>query len=80
MLLAVGAFVSLPYPLSPVPATIYQVQRCAIDNLHAIDLSFLEDAAPIEADEFLRRRDRLAATLAATGVDAFVVEPGYTFQ
>jgi len=55
------------------------VQQCAIDNLRS-DLSFLDKAKPIEADEFLERRDRLARALAINGVDAFVLEPGYTFQ
>ncbi|KZL79164.1 metallopeptidase family m24 [Colletotrichum incanum] len=56
-----------------------KAQECAIRNLHS-DLSFLDPAVPIAADEFLERRDRLARALAASGVDAFVLEPGYTFQ
>lgn len=55
------------------------VQQCSINSLKA-DLSFLDNAKPIEAGEFLERRDRLAKTLAGNGVDAFVLEPGYTFQ
>lgn len=55
------------------------VQQCSIDNLKS-DLWFLDDAVPIEAEEFLERRDRLAKALAVNGVDAFVLEPGYTFQ
>ncbi|KAL7624851.1 hypothetical protein AAE478_004065 [Parahypoxylon ruwenzoriense] len=58
---------------------IAQVKKCAIDNLHA-DLSFLGTAAPINASEFLHRRERLAQALAVSGVDAFILEPGYTFQ
>ncbi|KAI1653939.1 Prolidase/Aminopeptidase P-like protein [Daldinia decipiens] len=58
---------------------IAQVQRCAIDNLQA-DLSFLDGASPIGKSEFIERRDRLARALVASDVDAFVVEPGYTFQ
>ncbi|KAI1500382.1 Prolidase/Aminopeptidase P-like protein [Biscogniauxia marginata] len=58
---------------------ISKVQRCTIDNLHS-DLSFLDPAKPIEADEFLDRRDKLARALVASDVDAFVLEPGYTFQ
>ena len=58
---------------------VAQVQQCSIDNLKA-DLSFLDTAKPIEASEFLERRDRLARALAADGVDGFVFEPGYTFQ
>lgn len=55
------------------------VQQCSIDNLKS-DLWFLDDAVPIEPEEFLERRDRLAKALAVNGVDAFVLEPGYTFQ
>lgn len=56
-----------------------KAQRCSIDNLHK-DLSFLDQAKPITADEFVGRRDRLAQALAASELDAFVLEPGYTFQ
>ncbi|KAK7424735.1 hypothetical protein QQX98_000313 [Neonectria punicea] len=58
---------------------VAKVQQCSIDNLKA-DLSFLDSARPIEAEEFIDRRDRLAKALAVNGVDAFVLEPGYTFQ
>ncbi|KAI1805082.1 Prolidase/Aminopeptidase P-like protein [Daldinia bambusicola] len=58
---------------------ISRVQRCAIDNLRG-DLSFLDGASPISKYEFLERRDRLARALVASDVDAFVLEPGYTFQ
>ncbi|KAM5343882.1 hypothetical protein ACJ41O_012419 [Fusarium nematophilum] len=58
---------------------VSEVQQCAIDNLRA-DLSFLDNAKPIESREFIERRDKLARALAANGVDAFVLEPGYTFQ
>lgn len=60
-------------------STVERVQQCAIDNLHK-DLSFLDSAKPITADEFIDRRDRLAQALAASNIDAFVLEPGYTFQ
>ncbi|KAI0123472.1 metallopeptidase family M24 [Xylariales sp. AK1849] len=56
-----------------------KVRQCAIDSFHT-DLSFLDSAAPISAEEFLDRRDRLANALVSSGVDAFVLEPGYTFQ
>lgn len=56
-----------------------RVQKCSIDNLHK-DLYFLENAQPIRAEEFIARRDNLARALHASGVDAFVLEPGYTFQ
>lgn len=64
--------------LNSVP-NVAQVQQCSIANFHA-NLSFLDAAHPITADEFLARRDRLAQALAANNVDAFVLEPGYTFQ
>ncbi|KAF4123068.1 Xaa-Pro aminopeptidase [Geosmithia morbida] len=67
-----------PEEAPPHPSAA-QVQQCAIDNLRS-DLSFLDGATPIEASEFLERRDRLARALAADGIDAFVLEPGYTFQ
>lgn len=56
-----------------------EVQKCSIDNFHS-DLSFLDNAKPIRAQEFLDRRDSLARALAKNGVDAFILEPGYTFQ
>ncbi|KEQ76538.1 Creatinase/aminopeptidase, partial [Aureobasidium namibiae CBS 147.97] len=56
-----------------------RVQQCSIDNLHK-DLYFLDNARPIEAQEFLDRRDNLAKALHVSGVDGFVLEPGYTFQ
>ncbi|KAI3328839.1 peptidase M24, structural domain-containing protein [Ustulina deusta] len=56
-----------------------KVRKCATDNFHA-DLSFLDSAKPIHVDEFLERRERLAQALVASNADAFVLEPGYTFQ
>lgn len=56
-----------------------RVQECAIRNLHQ-DLSFLEPAEPIKSHEFIERRDRLAQALSDSSVDAFILEPGYTFQ
>ncbi|KAF9874383.1 metallopeptidase family M24 [Colletotrichum karsti] len=61
------------------PTGFQKVQQCAIDNLKS-DLSFLNSAVPIAADEFIERRDRLAKALAASNIDAFALEPGYTFQ
>lgn len=60
-------------------ALVAKTQQCAIDNLHD-NLDFLKDATPIKPDEFLVRRDRLARALVESGVDAFALEPGYTFQ
>ena len=56
-----------------------RVQKCSIANLHK-DLYFLENATQITTQEFLDRRDNLAHALHASNVDAFVLEPGYTFQ
>jgi hypothetical protein len=63
--------------LSAIPG-VAAVQQCAIHNLRS-DLSFLDRAKPVGADEFVLRRDRLAQALVVNGVDAFVLEPGYTF-
>jgi Xaa-Pro aminopeptidase len=40
----------------------------------------LESASPLPSEEFEQRRDNLAKALVADQVDAFIVEPGYTFQ
>ncbi|RFU75545.1 metallopeptidase family m24 [Trichoderma arundinaceum] len=58
---------------------VAKVQQCSINNFKS-DLSFLDNAQPIQAAEFLQRRERLAQALAFNKVDAFVLEPGYTFQ
>lgn len=68
-----------PFLQRTKPSAFDKAQRCAIDNLHK-NLSFLDQAKPITAEEFVGRRDRLAQALAASEVDAFVLEPGYTFQ
>lgn len=56
------------------------IAECSIKNFHANDLDFLRTAEPLPVSEFVSRRDRLAAALVADKVDAFVVEPGYTFS
>jgi Xaa-Pro aminopeptidase len=40
----------------------------------------LGPASPLPVDEFVQRRNNLARALFADQVDAFIVEPGYTFQ
>lgn len=55
-------------------------QQCSIRNLLSTGLYFLENAAPVSVAEYQKRRDRLAEALVADEVDAFVVEPGYTFK
>ncbi|KAJ5704301.1 hypothetical protein N7493_011439 [Penicillium malachiteum] len=55
-------------------------QQCAVKNFVDTGLPFLDGVAPIQVAEYAQRRDRLAEALVAEGVDAFVVEPGYTFK
>lgn len=57
-----------------------EFQQCAIRNLLDTGLPFLEKASPITVLDFQDRRDRLAEALVAEDIDAFVVEPGYTFK
>lgn len=66
-------------PQNAPPSTFDRVQKCAIRNLHQ-NLSFLGSAEPIKSHEFIERRDRLAQALSDSNVDAFILEPGYTFQ
>jgi hypothetical protein len=56
-----------------------QVQSCSIKNLQR-NTSFLDGVMPISAKDFIRRRDRLAGALHEMNIDAFVLEPGFTFQ
>lgn len=65
---------------SSKPHDVASFQRCSISRFLKTGLPFLNDAAPITAQEFVQRRDNLARALIADSVDAFVVEPGYTFQ
>lgn len=43
-------------------------------------LHFLDVAHELPLEEFVVRRNRLAQALVTDGIDAFVVEPGYTFK
>ncbi|KAK2043391.1 metallopeptidase family M24 [Colletotrichum somersetense] len=81
LLYAVTSFYYLAssYNQTTIPNVYDEARECAIRNLQS-DLSFLDSAVPITAEEFLARRDRLARALAASNVDAFVLEPGYTSQ
>ncbi|KAI8949225.1 peptidase M24, structural domain-containing protein [Xylaria longipes] len=69
----------MAYDVAKPSLNLQDVRKCAIDNLHG-DISFLDLAKPIHVDEFLERRDRIARALVASDADAFVLEPGYTFQ
>jgi Xaa-Pro aminopeptidase len=56
-----------------------RVQTCSIKNFQK-DPYFLNNTEPITSKEFVDRRDKLAKALHISGVDGFVLEPGYTFQ
>ncbi|KAH8704144.1 peptidase M24, structural domain-containing protein [Talaromyces proteolyticus] len=57
-----------------------QFQECSIQNFQDTGLYFLDSAIPIALDDYEERRNRLAQALIADAVDAFVIEPGYTFK
>lgn len=65
---------------SSTPQTIEEFQQCSIKNFLSTGLHFLDSASPLPVFEFVDRRNNLARALVKDGVDAFVVEPGYTFQ
>ncbi|KAK7613922.1 peptidase M24, structural domain-containing protein [Phyllosticta paracitricarpa] len=81
VLLAAALYARLVYTHHSHSHTVSRVSQCTNRNLHA-NLSFLDAASPIAAGEFIERRDRLAAALAAHHPDvaAYVLEPGYAFQ
>jgi Xaa-Pro aminopeptidase len=60
--------------------SVANFQECSIKKFQATGFPFLDSASPLPVQEFVERRDRLAKALVADGVDAFIVEPGYTFQ
>lgn len=66
--------------LWPGSPHIAHFQNCSIKNFLNTGLPFLESASPLPVDEFERRRGNLAKALVADQVDAFIAEPGYTFQ
>ena len=68
-------------PLERIPERLEQFQNCSICNLaRDTNFDFLLTAHPLSLSEFVSRRDRLARALVADGLDAFLVEPGYTFS
>ncbi|KAK6393391.1 hypothetical protein LTR65_002682 [Meristemomyces frigidus] len=67
-------------PLKPVPQDLQHFQDCSIANIRATNLTFLKTAHPLLVSEFVGRRNRLAHALVEDGLDAFIVEPGYTFS
>jgi len=66
--------------IEPATARYATFERCSIDTFLSTGFPWLELASPIPPDEFIQRRNNLAIALAADGVDAFIVEPGYTFK
>lgn len=59
--------------------SVPSITQCTITNLHK-NTTFLKHATPITGQEFLERRRNLAVALRAHRIDAFILEPGYTFQ
>ncbi|KAF1851118.1 Creatinase/aminopeptidase [Cucurbitaria berberidis CBS 394.84] len=55
-------------------------RRCSINTYLATGLGFLETANRPTLEDYILRRNNLAKALLVEGVDAFVVEPGYTFS
>ncbi|KAE8452040.1 hypothetical protein EG329_002205 [Mollisiaceae sp. DMI_Dod_QoI] len=66
--------------LNSSPHNLSDFQKCSINNFLSTGLPFLRNAAPLPISEFVQRRQNLAIALHADGIDAFIVEPGYTFQ
>lgn len=68
-------------PLKDIPARLEHFQECSIKQLNKdTDLKFLQTAKPPKVSEYEIRRNRLAQALVIDGLDAFMVEPGYTLQ
>jgi len=67
-------------PLKGIPARLTQFQDCSINNIPASNLTFLDTVQPLNVSDFVDRRNRLAQALADEDLDAFIVEPGYTFS
>ena len=68
-------------PLKAIPARLESFQDCSISTLNEdTNLEFLRTAKPLEVSEYTSRRNRLAQALVSDGIDAFMVEPGYTLQ
>ena len=68
-------------PLNDVPSHLKEFNDCSVRTIwRDTDLNFLRGAYSIDAEEFVARRNHLAKALVADGIDAFLVEPGYTFK
>ncbi|KAF7909790.1 uncharacterized protein EAF01_003508 [Botrytis porri] len=70
-----------PLILGEISLSKYEkFRRCSVYTFLETGLPWLETASPIVLSEFIQRRDNLAVALESDGLDAFIVEPGYTFQ
>ncbi|KZF21063.1 Creatinase/aminopeptidase [Xylona heveae TC161] len=70
-----------PIKLQPLSSSnLSKFQDCSIRNLLSTGLPFLKTATPPTIADYEERRNRIAEALVADSVDAFVVEPGYTFK
>ncbi|PQE17855.1 xaa-pro dipeptidase protein [Rutstroemia sp. NJR-2017a BBW] len=61
-------------------STFESFRKCSIEKFVATGLPWLDSASPISKHEFMQRRNNLAVALKAEAIDAFIIEPGYTFQ
>lgn len=59
---------------------VKRFRKCAIDKYLSTGLPFLKAVERPPLKEYILRRNNLAEALVADGIDAFVVEPGYTFS
>ncbi|KAE9379440.1 Creatinase/aminopeptidase [Stipitochalara longipes BDJ] len=62
------------------PNLLTTFEACSINSFLSTGLLFLDFASPLPVSEFVTRRNNLAKALMWDGIDAFIVEPGYTFQ
>ncbi|PMD34204.1 Creatinase/aminopeptidase [Hyaloscypha variabilis F] len=62
------------------PNQLATFEACSINSFLSTGLPFLDSASPLPVSEFVTRRNNLAKALVSDGIDAFIVEPGYTFQ
>jgi Xaa-Pro aminopeptidase len=69
-----------PTPFASEISSIAMFEKCSIRNFRATNFSFLDGVQALRVEEFVDRRDRLAQALYNDGIDAFLIEPGYTFQ
>lgn len=65
---------------SPQSSKKVAFKNCSIDKYRSTGLKFLDTADRPPVDEYVLRRNNLARALAAEKIDAFIVEPGYTFS